>query len=160
MTLNLCRTVTAFCDNLGYVLIKQCVWVSKCWYHCCSNLDLPSRSKYHSFLDSYAQKNSIWLVAEKDKDLSLLALATGPSRWTTFPHPGWMLQPQSKSGVHIWPLWLLTFNFYSLEFDSGGVWKISLTPGKHIVTQNQPAPLLNTLSKSSLKPVNEPANCL
>lgn len=138
--------VTAFYDSLGYVLIKRCVWVSKYWYHCHSNLDLPSGSTYHSFLDSYAQKNSVWLVAEKDKDLSLLALATGPPRWTTFfPCPVWMLQLQSKSGVHIWPLWLFMFNLYSLEFNADVDWKVSLTPGKHIVMQKQLAPLLNTI---------------
>lgn len=100
-TLNLCHTVITFCDGLGCVLIKQCVRVSKCRYYCCSNLDLPSGSTYHSFLNNYVHKSSIWLVSGEHMDL-WLSLPAVPRTWTAiFPDSEWMLQLQSKPGAHL-----------------------------------------------------------
>lgn len=82
----------------------QCVWVSKYWYHCCSNLDLSSGSMYHSFLNNYVHKCSIWLVSEKDseKDMDLwLSLPADPPTWTTISPELAMQQLQSKSGAHL-----------------------------------------------------------
>lgn len=97
----------------------QCVWVLKCWYHCCSNLDLSTGSMYHSFLNNYAHKSSIWLVSEKDseEDMDLwLSLLADPPMWTTiFPGPK-MLQLQSKSGVY------LTSLTSSIQFLQPWVW--------------------------------------
>lgn len=95
-------------------------WLGRCAHqtvclHCCSNLDMPSGSMYHAFLNNYAHKSSIWLVSEKDIDL-WFSLPAVPPTWTTiFPDPERMLQLQNKSGVHIWPLWFLTFSFSALD---------------------------------------------
>lgn len=120
----------------------QCVWVLKCWYHCCSNLDLSTGSMYHAFPNNYAHKSSIWLVSEKDSEKDIdtwLSLPADPPMWTTiFPDPAMLQLP-------FWPFWLLTFSSYSLGFEAGMDWKISLTHGKHFVIQKLSAPLLNTI---------------
>lgn len=103
---------------------------------------------YDSYLNNHAHENSIWFVSKKDMDI-WLSLPADPPVWTTiFPDPEWMLQLQSKSGVHVWLLWLLTFSSYSLRFDAGVDWKMSLTPGKHFVMQKH---LILTLIKYYLK---------
>lgn len=156
-TLNLCHTVTTFCDGLRYVLIKQCVWVFKYWYHCYSNLDLPSGSMYHSFLNNYAQKSSIGLFLERTWIYDFLCLADPPQWTTTFPDSEWMLRLQSKSGAH-----LASLTSY-IQFLQPWIWcwcglKNITDTWKTLcdTEQKKSAPLLNTISKSSLKPVKEP----
>lgn len=146
-TLNLCHTAITFCDNLGYVLIKQYVWVSKNWCHSHSNFDLPNI--YHSLLEEYVQKIAFGLLLKRTKIYHfvfwLLVHQGGQHSFLTL---GQCSNCRVSRGctlglsdfLHSISLWLPTFNYYSLGFDSSVNWKISLTPGNTLWCRNNLLP--------------------